>query len=387
MQSSSDIYDLAIIGAGIVGLATAHFLHQSAPDRKIVVIDKESGPGLHQTGHNSGVIHAGIYYAPGSLKAKLCTAGAKATKDFCDTHKIAYENCGKLIVATDASELSALDELERRATQNGQVVQPVSREELAEREPMVLGVQALFSPASGIVDYGEICRVLHRRLESSGVDFLFGQAVTGLEERTDNTVVTTSGGALSTRLVVACAGLQADRIAALSGVADDFRIIPFRGEYYRVADRSRMNAVNTPIQTFLDVQHVNLVAPLMLCQELIEPLRRAKGSVVNVSSIAAQQVHPFAGAAYAVSKSGLTTLTRELAHELGDTGVRVNSVAPGEIETSILSPGTQEIVDRQVPMRRLGRPEAVAEVVHFLASTQSSYVTGSEIPINGGQHI
>ena len=387
MQSSSDIYDLAIIGAGIVGLATAHFLHQSAPDRKIVVIDKESGPGLHQTGHNSGVIHAGIYYAPGSLKAKLCTAGAKATKDFCDTHKIAYENCGKLIVATDASELSALDELERRATQNGQVVQPVSREELAEREPMVLGVQALFSPASGIVDYGEICRVLHRRLESSGVDFLFGQAVTGLEERTDNTVVTTSGGALSTRLVVACAGLQADRIAALSGVADDFRIIPFRGEYYRVADRSRMNAVNTPIQTFLDVQHVNLVAPLMLCQELIEPLRRAKGSVVNVSSIAAQQVHPFAGAAYAVSKSGVTTLTRELAHELGDTGVRVNSVAPGEIETSILSPGTQEIVDRQVPMRRLGRPEEVAEVVHFLASTQSSYVTGSEIPINGGQHI
>ncbi|KZY26333.1 hypothetical protein A3728_16265 [Sulfitobacter sp. HI0040] len=263
----------------------------------------------------------------------------------------------------------------------------MSREELAEREPMVLGVQALFSPASGIVDYGEICRVLHRRLESSGVDFLFGQAVTGLEERTDNTVVTTSGGALSTRLVVACAGLQADRIAALSGVADDFRIIPFRGEYYRVADRSRMNAVNTPIQTFLDVQHVNLVAPLMLCQELIEPLRRAKGSVVNVSSIAAQQVHPFAGAAYAVSKSGLTTLTRELAHELGDTGVRVNSVAPGEIETSILSPGTQEIVDRQVPMRRLGRPEEVAEVVHFLASTQSSYVTGSEIPINGGQHI
>ena len=265
MQSSSDIYDLAILGAGIVGLATAHFLHQSAPDRKIVVIDKESGPGLHQTGHNSGVIHAGIYYAPGSLKAKLCTAGAKATKDFCDTHKIAYENCGKLIVATDASELSALDELERRATQNGQVVQPVSREELAEREPMVLGVQALFSPASGIVDYGEICRVLHRRLESSGVDFLFGQAVTGLEERTDNTVVTTSGGALSTRLVVACAGLQADRIAALSGVADDFRIIPFRGEYYRVADRSKVQVnhliypVPDPSLPFLGVHLTKMI--------------------------------------------------------------------------------------------------------------------------------
>ncbi|KPN62808.1 NAD(P)-dependent dehydrogenase, short-chain alcohol dehydrogenase family [Aliiroseovarius crassostreae] len=149
----------------------------------------------------------------------------------------------------------------------------------------------------------------------------------------------------------------------------------------------RMNALNTPIQTFLDVQHVNLVAPLMLCQELMEPLRQVRGSVVNVSSIAAHQVHPFAGAAYAVSKSGLTTLTRELAHEFGHSGVRVNSVAPGEIETAILSPGTQEIVDREVPMKRLGRPEEVAEVVHFLASTQSSYVTGSEIPINGGQHI
>lgn len=149
----------------------------------------------------------------------------------------------------------------------------------------------------------------------------------------------------------------------------------------------RMNAVSTPVQTFLDVQHVNLVAPFLLCQELIEPLKQAKGSVVNVSSIAAHQVHPFAGAAYAISKAGLTTLTRELAHELGETGVRVNAVAPGEIETSILSPGTQDIIDTQVPMKRLGRPEEVAEVVHFLAGMQSSYVTGSEIPINGGQHI
>ena len=149
----------------------------------------------------------------------------------------------------------------------------------------------------------------------------------------------------------------------------------------------RMTAVNTTVQTFLDVQHVNLVAPFLLCQELIEPLKQAKGSIVNISSIAASQVHRFAGAAYAVSKAGLTTLTRELAHELGETGVRVNSVAPGEIETSILSPGTQEIIDTQVPMKRLGRPEEVAEVVHFLASTQSSYVSGSEIPINGGQHI
>jgi len=152
-------------------------------------------------------------------------------------------------------------------------------------------------------------------------------------------------------------------------------------------DGARMDAITTPLQTFLDVQNVNLVAPMLLCQELVEPLKRGPGSVINVSSIAAHQVHPFAGAAYAVSKAGLTALTRELAHELGEIGIRVNSVAPGEIDTAILSPGTQDIVDERVPLGRMGRPEEVAEVVLFLASAQSSYVTGSEIPINGGQHI
>lgn len=152
-------------------------------------------------------------------------------------------------------------------------------------------------------------------------------------------------------------------------------------------DGARMNAMQTPVQTLLDVHHVNLIAPMLLCQELMGPLRQAHGAVVNVSSIAAHRVHPYAGAAYAISKAGLSAFTRELAYELGETGVRVNAVAPGEIETTILSPGTDRIVETQVPMRRLGRPEEVAEVVYFLASAQSSYVTGSEIHINGGQHI
>ncbi|MBX2853672.1 MAG: SDR family oxidoreductase [Rhodobacteraceae bacterium] len=155
----------------------------------------------------------------------------------------------------------------------------------------------------------------------------------------------------------------------------------------KLPDGRRMDAVNTPLETFLAVQHVNLIAPLLLCQAMLAPLRQVGGSVVNVSSIAAEKVHPFAGAAYAVSKAGLSALTRELAHELGDSGVRVNSVSPGEIETSILSPGTENIAKTQIPMKRLGRPEEVAEVVYFLASAQSSYVNGSEIPINGGQHI
>ena len=149
----------------------------------------------------------------------------------------------------------------------------------------------------------------------------------------------------------------------------------------------RLDATKTSVETFLAVQQVNLLAPLMLAQNLLDPLKNAKGSIVNVSSIAAHHVHDFAGAAYAISKAGLSTLTRELAHELGDTGIRVNAVAPGEIATSILSPGTDELVQSDVPMKRLGRPMEVAEVVYFLASEQASYVTGSEIHINGGQHI
>ena len=152
-------------------------------------------------------------------------------------------------------------------------------------------------------------------------------------------------------------------------------------------DGSRMAASETDIETFLAVQQVNLVAPLALSRDLLEPLSKAKGAIVNVSSIAAYRTHPFAGAAYAVSKAGLSTLTRELAHELGGTGVRVNAVAPGEIQTSILSPGTETVVQSQVPLKRLGSPKEVAEVVYFLSSEQASYVTGSEIHINGGQHI
>lgn len=149
----------------------------------------------------------------------------------------------------------------------------------------------------------------------------------------------------------------------------------------------RLLATQTEVEVFRRVEMVNLIAPLILVRELLEPLMQAGGAVVNVSSIAATQVHPFAGAAYAISKAGLSALTRELAHELAAKGVRVNAVSPGEIETSILSPGTSEVVSRDVPMKRLGHPGEVADVVAFLCSKKSSYVNGAEIPINGGQHL
>lgn len=155
----------------------------------------------------------------------------------------------------------------------------------------------------------------------------------------------------------------------------------------RTPEGKRMGVCDTPLEDFLAVQHVNLVAPLLFAQELLEPLREAQGAIVNVSSIAAHRVHPFAGSAYAISKAGMSALTRELAHELGDEGIRVNAVAPGEIQTAILSPKTDDLIESAVPMRRIGQPQEVSEVVYFLASGQASYVTGSEIPINGGQHV
>jgi NAD(P)-dependent dehydrogenase (short-subunit alcohol dehydrogenase family) len=176
-------------------------------------------------------------------------------------------------------------------------------------------------------------------------------------------------------------------LSALLGENGLHALVNNAGISPKLEDGSRMTAMRTDIDTFLAVQQVNLVAPLLLSQKLLPRLQKAQGAIVNVSSIAASRIHPFAGAAYAVSKAALSTLTRELAFELAETGIRVNSVAPGEIETSILSPGTEKVVQTDVPMKRLGSPKEVAEVVFFLASSRASYITGSEIPINGGQHI
>jgi NAD(P)-dependent dehydrogenase (short-subunit alcohol dehydrogenase family) len=180
----------------------------------------------------------------------------------------------------------------------------------------------------------------------------------------------------------ACATLK-DRLGeyGLSALVNNAGISP------KDDDGGRLSAMATSWDTWHRVQMVNLTGPLMLCQQLLGPLSLAKGAVVNVTSIAGTQIHPFAGAAYAVSKAGLSALTRELAFELADSGVRVNAVSPGEIATSILSPGTDELVERQVPMKRLGSPKEVAEVVTFLCSQKSSYINGAEIPINGGQHL
>ncbi|MGE4481490.1 L-2-hydroxyglutarate oxidase [Acidocella sp.] len=238
--------DVCIIGGGIVGLATAHALMRARPGIGITVLEQERQPGLHQTGHNSGVIHSGIYYAPGSLKARLCREGAQATKDFCAENAIPVEVCGKHLVATNALEANRMEALEQRARENGIAYERIDAAELRRREPAISGVGALFIPATGIVDYQLICQVLARQIEQSGGDVVYGARVDRIEETPAQVNIHAAGRVHAARHMVACAGLQSDRIAALGGLAPDFQIVPFRGEYYRLP-ANRKDLVKTLI--------------------------------------------------------------------------------------------------------------------------------------------
>jgi L-2-hydroxyglutarate oxidase len=226
-------YQYCVIGGGIVGLATALELKSRDSSARIVLLEKEEGFGQHQTGHNSGVIHAGIYYQPDSLKARLCRAGAEATKAFCRANQIPFETCGKLLVATNDLEMQRMNALEDRAKQNDISFEPISESHLREIEPMVSGKGALLIHATGIVDYKRICLAMAERLRESGVCLLQKtQAIAIAEDGTGVTVRTDTGETLRAAKLVACAGLQSDRIARLAGLDATHQIVPFRGEYY-----------------------------------------------------------------------------------------------------------------------------------------------------------
>ncbi|WP_440983983.1 L-2-hydroxyglutarate oxidase [Shinella sumterensis] len=228
------IFDYCIIGGGIVGLATAMRLLEGRPGCRLILIEKEDALGRHQTGHNSGVIHAGIYYPPGSLKAELCRKGAEATKAFCAENDIRFETCGKLLVATSDLEMQRMDALYERSKQNTIEVYRVSEEELKEREPNIRGRGALFVPSTGIVSYAEVCQAMGRRIAKLGGDIRLSTHVTGIRETIDAVDVASEGESWRARKLVACAGLQSDRLAALAGLSIEHRIVPFRGEYFRL---------------------------------------------------------------------------------------------------------------------------------------------------------
>jgi len=232
--------DVVCIGAGIIGLATARSLTRRFSDLDILVVEAEPRPAVHQTGHNSGVIHSGLYYKPGSLKAKNCVTGRKRLIEFCDRHEIPYEICGKLVIATDPEEIPRLDELERRGRANGLAdLERLSPERIPEFEPHAVGVDALWVPETGIVDYKAVANAYADELREAGVPLHLRTRVTGIEPRADGIVVKTTAGDFEAGHAINCGGLQCDRIAAMAGLEPDVRIVPFRGEYFDIAPERR----------------------------------------------------------------------------------------------------------------------------------------------------
>lgn len=226
------MYDFIIIGGGILGMSTAMQLLRAYPDCRMLLLEKESAPARHQTGHNSGVIHAGVYYTPGSLKAKFCLAGNRATKQFCTENGIRFDECGKLLVATNALEMQRMQALWERTEANGLQREWLSAEALREREPNITGIGGIFVPSSGIVSYAEVAAAMAREFQMRGGEIRYGTEVIGLDERPTEMVVKTSAGAFSSRFMVSCSGLMADRVVRMLGLDPGFSICPFRGEYY-----------------------------------------------------------------------------------------------------------------------------------------------------------
>lgn len=226
--------DLVIAGGGIVGLATAYRFLERFPERRVTVLEKEANVAEHQTGHNSGVLHSGIYYKPGSLKAENCRAGKLAMEEFCEEHNIPFERCGKVIVAVDESELPALERIYERGLANGVACEMIGVERLGELEPHAAGIRAIHVPESGIVDYREVCRTLARLIVDRGADLRFDSRIFGIEHESDSVVVETTTGNVTGELLVNCTGLQCDRVTRLGGVEPEAKIVPFRGEYFEL---------------------------------------------------------------------------------------------------------------------------------------------------------
>jgi len=228
-------YDFTIVGAGIVGLSTAYKLSLALPSAKILILEKENQVAAHQTGKNSGVIHSGIYYKPGSYKAKNCIDGRHQLVEFCTDNEVAIDICGKVIVASDESELQRLDAIYERGLENGiEGLSKIGVEELAEIEPYVKGVAALNVPCAGIVDYAGMCRKLQERIEASGGVLAFNEEVTQVKTEKEKLIIKTKNNSFESNYLVNCAGLYCDKVAKSAGVKSPIQIVPFKGEYYEL---------------------------------------------------------------------------------------------------------------------------------------------------------
>jgi L-2-hydroxyglutarate oxidase len=235
-------YDFAIIGGGIVGLSTGLFLGQRFPNAKIIILEKESRLAYHQTGHNSGVIHSGIYYKPGSFKATFTKSGNQSMVDFCQTQAIPYDVCGKVIVATQQKELPLLENLYQRGLQNGLPVKKLSAAAVKEREPHVRCLAGILVPTAGITNYQKVCQKYGELIQAQGGEIFLNTQVTGIIRQAQgdaNFILETNQNPVTANFVINCAGLQSDRVARLAGENPDAKIVPFRGEYYELKPEKR----------------------------------------------------------------------------------------------------------------------------------------------------
>jgi (S)-2-hydroxyglutarate dehydrogenase len=260
------MYDFAIVGGGIVGLATAMTLGKSYPAVKILVIEKESDWASHQTGNNSGVIHSGIYYKPDSFKAKFCREGNRSMVEFCQAHGIDYEVCGKVIVATDAAQMPLLDSLYERGLTNGLNVTKLTAEEVKEFEPHVRCLAGIRVPTTGIVNYKQVAQKYAELIQAQGGELRLATKVEKIQYTANNTVVLeTNQGSFETRFVINCAGLHSDRVARLGQVNPQAKIVPFRGEYYELVPEKRylvkglIYPVPNPAFPFLGVHFTRMI--------------------------------------------------------------------------------------------------------------------------------
>ncbi|MFN3402643.1 MAG: L-2-hydroxyglutarate oxidase [Cytophagaceae bacterium] len=261
------MFDITVIGGGIVGFATAYTIKESHPHLKIAILEKEKKPAVHQTGNNSGVIHSGIYYKPGSLKATNCLRGYYMLLDFCNKHDIQYELCGKVIVATSDKELQAMDNVYQRGIENGlKNIRLLSPEEIKEIEPFCTGIKGIYVPQTGIIDYSVVTQKYAELFEKAGGKIMLGTKVTNIQVKNSSAEIITPSETITSKLVINCAGLFCDKIAALNTKKLNVRIIPFRGEYYQLKEdkkylvKNLIYPVPDPNFPFLGVHFTRMIS-------------------------------------------------------------------------------------------------------------------------------